>query len=45
MVSKWNIGNADGSVALPLQNTIANGVYTLRIKMADKTDVIKISKL
>jgi hypothetical protein len=45
MVSKWNIGNADGSVALPLQNTIANGVYTLRIKMADKTDVLKISKL
>ncbi len=45
MVSKWDIGKADGSVSLPFQNTVAKGMYVLQIVRADKTENFKITKL
>ena len=45
MVSKWDIGKADGSVSLPFQNTVAKGMYILQIIRADKAESFKITKL
>ena len=44
LISKWDIGSADGTVQLPFTNNIAPGIYTLRIIMGNKTVTLKISK-
>jgi trimeric autotransporter adhesin len=44
-VGKWDIGQANGSVLLPFQNTLSKGVYILTISSPTKKESFKIAKL
>jgi len=45
LVDKWDVGNVDGTVVLPLHKQISSGMYILRISAGNKVESLKLNKL
>lgn len=44
LIKRWEPGKIEGNVVLPLNTTVANGIYNLRITAGNQVTTVKISK-
>ncbi|MEO7313150.1 MAG: T9SS type A sorting domain-containing protein [Chitinophagaceae bacterium] len=44
LIRQWNLGAVEGNIVLPVDGTVTNGVYNLRVTAGTKTATLKIIK-